>query len=220
MIIPNYRLSANPAFPDRHAVAHPTHTHDVAAALCMFVTTCPEWQDIGNVVLAGHSCGAHILSHILFTLPFDDSPATATPPAALRPSLDHLIGRTHAVAFLDGITSVRALAREYPGYAFFIEAAFGVDPHARWEGADAFTEERAVSRQQAAAALQALRKIVIAHASADELLTPAQGKLFRDHLARNGFADVLEWDEQTLQGTHDGCLHDKGVGELLYRLLA
>lgn len=222
LIIPNYRLSAHPAFPDRRAVVHPTHTHDVAAALGTYVTTCAdEWDEIEHVVLVGHSCGAHILSHILFTLPRDPPSSSSS---SLRPALDHLLARTHAVAFLDGITSVRALAREYPQYRFFLDAAFGFDPDARWPGADAFTdEERAGSRQRSPAATAAttagLRKIIIAHASADELLTPAQGEWLRDQLDAHGFADVVEWDRTTLQGTHDGCLHDRGVGELLYRLL-
>ncbi|GHJ87373.1 hypothetical protein NliqN6_3775 [Naganishia liquefaciens] len=227
ILIPNYRLSTHPDFPDRQAVVHPTPIHDVARAFEAFTADDDEWRrgEIARVVWAGHSCGAHILSHLLL------NPSTTTTTTFLPGMMDKVIlPRTHAVAFLDGILNVRALAREYPDYVFFIDAAFGADPGKRWQGADAFEEDDQPPSSSSSsssrsvtpptAALRGIRKWLVAHASEDELLTPAQGQLFRDHLCASGFADVVEWDEQTLRGTHDGCLHDRGVGELLYRLFA
>lgn len=175
-----------------------------------------EWlETIDKVVMIGHSCGAHILSHLVFGLPTSDKdPSSAT----LRPALASLMRKTKGLAFLDGIYNVVALATEYPSYRFFIDAAFGDDPTSRWTGADVFNPDDATAPPPPKE-LQGIGKIIIAHATADELLTPAQGLLFLAHLRNIGLADVTEWDEETLKGTHDGCLHERGVGELLYRLL-
>jgi acetyl esterase/lipase len=175
-----------------------------------------EWlETIDRIVMVGHSCGAHILSHLVFGLPTSDNDASG---AALRPALASLMRKTTGLAFLDGIYNVAALATEYPSYRFFIDAAFGNDPISKWTGADVFGPDDATT-PPSLTEIEGVKKIIIAHATADELLTPTQGKLFLAHLRRIGLGEVAEWDEETLKGTHDGCLHERGIGELLYRLL-
>lgn len=126
------------------------------------------------------------------------------------------------MGFLDGIYSLRALVTEYPSYRFFIDAAFGADTTSQYAHADVFNPSLPSSSPTPVPPpkLKTLKKITIAHASADELLTPTQGRLFLAHLGQIGYGDVTEWDDGTLRGTHDGCLHDEGLGELVYRLLA
>ncbi|KAI5452060.1 hypothetical protein NCC49_001001 [Naganishia albida] len=208
IIVPNYRLSAHPDHPTRAAVLHPTHIHDVARCLAYLVRDWRAWPEVRNVVLVGHSCGAHILSHLV----------CGNIPAAAAAAVDELVGRTTALGFLDGIYSLRALIAEYPAYRFFVEAAFGADPRAIWEAGDVFVpgEESSSSPRRLPEHVQ---RIVVAHATEDELLTPAQGKLWLAYLRHVGLGRVVEWDQTTLRGTHDGCLHNDSLAELLCKLL-
>jgi hypothetical protein len=120
-------------------------------------------------------------------------------------------------AFLDGIYSLNTLIDEYPGYRFFVDAAFGTDAES-WVGADVCVPSEAGGRD-VPRELRRVGKIVVAHATEDELLSPAQGRLWVEYLRMVGLGDVVEWDDKTLRGTHDGCLHDDGLGKLLYKLL-
>jgi kynurenine formamidase len=196
-------------------VTHPTHISDVAQCLQYLVHDWNGWSGVRNVILVGHSCGAHILSHLVFGLP---TLPEGQDVSSLRSTVTRLMERTTALAFLDGIYSLRALISEYPTYRFFVDAAFGADAQAMWEAGDVFvpsaTVVRAVSEE-----LRRVRKIVVAHATGDELLTPMQGKLWVEHLHRVGLGKVVDWDETTLRGTHDGCLHHDGLGKLLYKLM-
>jgi kynurenine formamidase len=194
---------------------HPTHIYDVARCLEYLVHDWKGWPGVRHVILVGHSCGAHILAHLVFGLP---TLPEGQDVASLRSTLARVMERTTALAFLDGIYSLRALITEYPTYRFFVDAAFGADAQAMWEAGDVFVPSEEGSRA-VPEELRRVRKIVVAHATEDELLTPAQGKLWVEHLRRVGLEKAVEWDETTLQGTHDGCLHHDGLGKLLYKLL-
>ncbi|KAJ9096099.1 hypothetical protein QFC19_007325 [Naganishia cerealis] len=178
---------------------------------------------IRNVYLIGHSCGAHILSHVFLCLPtplpntFISSHDPSTP---LRVRLLEVLRKTRAAAFLDGIYDLDALIDEYPTYSFFVEAAFGKDK-SRWAEACVLYEDEGKVRHLVPAVLDAARhaRIVVAHATEDELLTPVQGRLWVDHLCRVGLEQNVVNDVETLVGTHDGCLHHVGLGELLYKLM-
>lgn len=215
IVIPNYRLSAHPEHPTRAAVVHPTHITDVARCVQYLVQQWTGWTETRNVVMVGHSCGAHVLSHITFRLPtLPDEPDVLS----LRTSISQIMHKTTSLAFLDGIYSLRTLIGEYPGYRFFVDAAFGGDADAMWDAQDVFIPSEEPTRD-VPEELRRVRKVVVAHATEDELLTPVQGQLWVEYLRKVGLRGVVEWDETTLRGTHDGCLHDDGLGKLLYKLL-
>lgn len=199
-----------------------------------------SWESIRNVYLLGHSCGAHILSHILFslptlpTLPSTPAPTPTSNAATAIPTLrfnllHHLLPKTRSAAFLDGIYDLPSLLLEYPSYGFFVEAAFGADV-TQWVDAGVLsTTTTATTTQEGAKrtripendVLDVLKRtmIVVAHATEDELLTPRQGELWVDYLKEVGLGERTVWDDKTLVGTHDGCLHHVGLGELLYKMM-
>ncbi|KAJ9098724.1 hypothetical protein QFC21_004372 [Naganishia friedmannii] len=213
-MVPNYRLSYHPDHPERATTLHPTHILDIARFFNWLITQWADeksgssWNSIRNVYLVGHSCGAHILSHIFFSLP-TPLPTISIPSKTLTTLQDNLLAllrKTRGAAFLDGIYDLPALVAEYPTYSFFADAAFGPD------------QEKRIPPRAVMDVLEGTR-VVVAHATEDELLSPMQGKMWVDYLIDVGLGEQTVWDESTLRGTHDGCLHHAGLGELLYKLV-
>lgn len=291
IIVPNYRLSANPERPDDRAV-HPGHVDDVRKALdallnsgegaglnacpaaeageapmmvplegsskdlCLdsAAVTSPADQDasgaedskapgytaqqvspsavraalsrIQDLYVAGHSCGAHMVAHLLRS-------AVSTSGSASDSTWLH-DPRLRGVAFLDGIYDSRALVEEYPDYEGFMRAA-GVmgeemDAPVPFIASASGLAARSSNHGAPPAAHSDrpqghLEKIIVAHADADELLTPRQSREWFDKLSsalggehERGLKVI--WDDKTLKGTHDGCLHHPGLGELLVDLMS
>ena len=87
------------------------------------------------------------------------------------------------------------------------------------EGEETSRRRRIPSRAVMDVLESSCRKVVVAHATEDELLAPTQGKLWVDYLGEVGLGEQTVWDGETLVGTHDGCLHHVGLGGLLYKLM-
>jgi kynurenine formamidase len=183
---------------------HPTHILDVFRSL-LFLLHLDGRPRTGNspssVYLAGHSCGAHILSFMLAGLSGLHSHLSKHEVSVIS-TLQTLIT---GYVFLDGIYDVEDLVVEYPSYAFFVEKAFG--DKAAWE-AGSIKQLRLDQHQQ---------RLLVAHSRDDDLLTTRQSRNWYE-LVKSAGAKV-EWDENTLKGKHDECLQNEGLGQLLRRFM-
>ncbi len=195
-------------FPEREDVHHPTHIQDIYRSLLFLAhldgQTEQSWPKPNRIWIAGHSCGAHILSHILVDLPEVTDGLTTSEQQAL-PALKALIS---GYAFLDGIYDLPDLIEEYPDYAGFVTEAFGSP--STWPAAS-------INRVSDLQSLPSV-PLLVAHSAQDELLTTRQSKLWLEFLQKHSRS--ARWDEQTLQGKHDDCLQDSGLGVLLQQLMS
>lgn len=281
IIVPNYRLSANPERPTDSAV-HPGHVEDVKRALDALLSsgegaglnacpaaeaggapivapeegarkdpstnpaaiTSPADQDasgakdskapgytaqqvspsavraalsrIQDLYIAGHSCGAHMVAHLLRSAV--STSGSASDSTWLRDP------RLRGVAFLDGIYESRALVEEYPDYEGFMRAA-GVMGEEMDAPVPFITSASSSAEAHSDPPQGHLEKIIVAHADADELLTPRQSREWFDKLSsalggEHEREPKVIWDDKTLKGTHDGCLHHPGLGQLLVDLMS
>lgn len=181
---------------------------------------------VESIYIAGHSCGAHMVAHLLdgpVDPSGDDSPSGSWMADA----------RLRGIAYLDGIYDSQSLVDEYPDYQGFMKAAgvMGKDkdaPVPRPSGDFAARTTGSTRQRQQQQHGGGVRKIIVAHADADELLTPRQSREWFAKLSKQfgdgqagggGDGSEVVWDETTLKGTHDGCLHHPGLGELLVDLM-
>jgi acetyl esterase/lipase len=200
VVIPNYRLSHHPDHPERIDQVHPTHILDVVRALLWMKASA---RGPLEVHLAGHSCGAHILSFILCNLDGLELHLTREEMDLLAALRDDVVG----YAFLDGIYDLPDMIEEYPDYAFFVEKAFG-DDRSLWSAAS-------VTRLPGVT-IDTSKRLLVAHSREDELLTTRQSKLWFNFLSDKA---PVTYDEVTLQGKHDASLQNEQLGVLLARFI-
>ncbi len=184
-------------------VIHPTHIIDVFRCLLflLYVDGPPTGERQSQVYLAGHSCGAHILSFILAGLPGLHSHLSKHEVSVI-PTLQSLIT---GYVFLDGIYDLEDLVNEYPSYASFVEKAFG--------GSEAW----AAGSVKHLRLEQPQQQLLVAHSRDDDLLTTRQSRNWFELLKAEG-ANV-KWDDETLHGKHDECLQNEGLGKLLRQFM-
>lgn len=198
-----------------------------------------------SVYMAGHSCGAHILSNLVFLLPgvprrkaqtaitleYPPPPMPAPSSTSIAPHeekelLTLLQTKVKGLGFLDGILDLVSLIDQYPDYADFVRGAFGEPGEGieNWikpsvpllKSREVPDEIRRLLAHGTAAGL----KLIVGHANDDELLTPRQSQEWFEWLEETfGRSSNLVYDGTTLVGTHDGCLQHPGVGKLLATLM-
>lgn len=262
--IPNYRLSHSPAHPEREVNVHPIHILDTVRSVIWLADqgnmegildedlegSKGKAMEIGEIYLVGHSCGAHIISHILVGLPHipirndpSSNDASSSSPtlnetnsisSPERTALSAMLRKVRGYGFLDGIYDLGDLIDEYASYEFFVVKAFGDKEN--WSKGSVSSLDRGELKTQLdglaenndgeAAHIEG-KKMLVAHSKEDELLTERQSRLWEKWLRdvakispQEEGKDGLWYDNETLQGTHDGCLQHEGLGKLLGSLLA
>lgn len=178
--VPNYRLT--PQAPTAEtALHHPAHTEDVLAALEFLITWSdpPAQFDHESLYLAGHSCGAHILTCI-FLNSTGSTPSITPSPA--------LLAATKGIALSEGIYDIDLLLVSFPEYKdWFIANTFGDQ--------SIYTEYSTTNYP-----LQSCGEHInwlIVHSKGDSLVDVAQSKAIYDHLL------LLSANSQNAQsGTH------------------
>lgn len=257
--VPNYRIGQHPDHPGRADVKHPTHALDCMRSILWLSDsknvakyTQSNRQEglnhdierqVDSVYIAGHSCGAHILSNILFLLPgvpayhiamtLQWPPPPLPPPSPTSASIDEkeqllklVQTKIKGLAFLDGILNLVDLIDEYPAYKGFTESAFG-EPgpdNQRWiQPSIPLLRTQDLPEQVLELLGDQSRsgpKLIVAHATEDELLSPRQDTEWFKWLEQTfGSSSKLLYDDTTLQGSHHGCLQHDGVGKLLANLV-
>ena len=250
--VPNYRLSHHPDHPDRITTVHPIHELDVARSLLWlcdpknissYLGAGPESSretEIESIYMAGHSCGATILSNILFLLPNIPvvpqmmimiwPPPPPGPPSQTswtpeeKERLLSIVRKVRGMAFLDGIYDLNDLIVEYPSYEFFVEKAFGTDSSVggSWDQASVSKQSVGSLPIEVWDLLKAENgpRLVVAHALEDELLSERQSVDWYNWLKGVlGDTDRLVYDNASLVGSHDGSLQHEGLGVLLAKLV-
>jgi kynurenine formamidase len=187
---------------------------------------------VKSIYLAGHSCGAHILSYMVFLLPniqisqgtLTDSEYDTTWSSDERNKMAQLLPKIKGLAFLDGIYDLSDMLDEYPGYEFFVEKAFGTGGEAGEDWDKACVPKQAVEDLPSETCdwLKSREgpKLFVAHAMEDELLTERQSLGWYKWLTTLvGESGRLAYDNSTLIGSHDGSLQHEGLGHLLAKLV-
>lgn len=250
--VPNYRLSHHPDHPERISTVHPMHELDIARSLLWLTdpknvgsylgTASDPSQEtrIRSIYLAGHSCGATILSNLVFLLP--NIPVEARmmimiwpPPPPGPPSetswtpeekagMLGIMRKVKGMAFLAGIFDLNDLIDEYPSYEFFVEKAFGTDSNigGGWDQASVPKQSAESLPEEVWQLLKAADgpRMVVAHALEDELLSERQSLNWFEWLKSElGESERLVYDNESLIGSHDGSLQHEGLGVLLAKLV-
>lgn len=118
MAVLNYRLSSNNTANPGYGLTHPAHTEDLLAALEFLIAQPQKRYDAQRVVLAGHSCSAHMLACIFL----DSGEASLLPSSALKAAVK-------GIMTTEGIYSLSLLLDSFPAYRdWFIADAFGPGP--------------------------------------------------------------------------------------------
>ena len=195
-------------------------------------STAGDSPRIRSIYLAGHSCGAHILSNMVFLLPNVRISQSASTPAESdttwssteRTKLLQLLPKIKGLAFLDGIYDLNDLLDEYPGYEFFVEKAFGTDGKAGedWDKACVPKQAPETLPGETCDWLKSRDgpKLFVAHAMEDELLSERQSLGWHKWLAALvGESNRLAYDNSTLIGSHDGSLQHEGLGHFLAKVV-
>jgi hypothetical protein len=175
-----------------------------------------------SIYLSGHSCGSHILSNLVFLLPnvpTSSEQSVTSWTTEERGKLLTIVKQTKGIAFLDGIHDLLDLVTEYPSYEFFVEKAFGTSSQ-DWDKASVSTQSIEDLPENTVNLLKSQQapKIVVAHATQDELLSERQSRTWFEWLRDLKGEEGLSYDNTTLVGSHDGCLQHEGLGILLARL--
>jgi hypothetical protein len=232
---------------------HPTHELDIARSLLWLTdpknvgfyinnstSEPPQEIHIRSIYLAGHSCGATILSHLIFLLPNIPveprmtimiwPPPPPGPPSATswtpeeKAGLLGIMRKAKGLAFLDGIYDLIDLIDEYPAYEFFVEKAFGTDSTVggSWDQASVSKQSTDSLPVEVWELLKAPDgpRLVVAHALEDELLSERQSLNWYNWL-KGGLGDTecLDYDNASLIGSHHGSLQHEGLGVLLAKLV-
>jgi len=175
----NYRLTT----PSSQSVTHPMHAQDVLDALD-FILSDPSLQssfDHSNLHLAGHSCGAHILTSI-----FLDS-------SLLSPS-QTLISAVKSISLSEGLYDLDLLLSTWPSYRSFVEPAFGDQTNFH-----TFSPVRYPARKNS----HHIRWFIM-HSTGDELVDLPQSSSIYNHLLNLGASVSRDWT--SLHGNHDEVL--------------
>jgi acetyl esterase/lipase len=183
----NYRLTY-----EAQPITHPAHSEDVLTALEYLLLPNPLVYDRSNLHLAGHSCGAHILTSI-----FLDS-QNVTP--SLKPS-HALVQAVRSISLSEGLYDLDLLLKTWPDYRGFVSGAFG--EHASFDK---------YSTVNYSAINPDIRWFVI-HSTGDELVDQAQSEVIWNHL-QSQKADVTK-DWTTLDGKHNGILDQSAYAQVI-----
>ncbi|KAH8117333.1 alpha/beta-hydrolase [Phellopilus nigrolimitatus] len=203
--VPNYRLTPRAPTPDS-ALRHPAHAADVLRALSFLVSwadpPAPAAYDRARLVLAAHSCGAHILA-CLFLDSSARTPELAPPRA--------LLAATRGIALSEGIYDLDRLLARFPAYrAWFVANAFGDAPtYAPYD----------VTRYPLRAGAEHIRWLIV-HSPADELVDMAQSEAFFEHLralalASGAHGDTVQKDWSTITAAHNEMLRTAQYSDLV-----
>jgi len=184
--VPNYRLTpSNPS--QDNQLQHPAHAEDILLFLAYILTwdgpSSTPVYDPSRIYLAGHSCGAHILTSI-----FLDS-SSITPSLTPSPVLLHAV---KGVIVSEGIYDLPLLLQSFPEYLeWFIENAFG-------------ERENYASFSTTSLGLRGTPHIrwLVIHSKGDTLVDELQSRAIYDNLCRlyenAGLSDqyvTKNWDE-------------------------
>lgn len=176
----NYRLTT-PATQD---IVHPMHAQDVLDAL-LYLVSLPEKDNsfhFSYIHLAGHSCGAHILSSI-----FLDSPLLNPPP--------NLLYLVKSISLSEGIYDLDLLLSTWPSYSSFLLPAFGHD----------LTKFHTLSPSNFPLREKTIHiRWFIIHSTADQLVDLPQSSSIYHHLLNLGATVHSDWS--SLHGNHDEIL--------------
>jgi len=168
------------------------HAQGVLDAL-NFIMSDPSLQDAfnhSNIQLAGHSCGAHILTSILL-----DS-------GLLYPS-QSLVSAVKSVSLSDGLYDLDLLLSTWPGYRSFMEPTFGDHPEFRKFSPTSYPV-RDNSRH--------IQWLII-HSTGDELVDLPQSKRIYEHLLNLGATVANNWT--SLHGKHDEILSTDSYANII-----
>jgi len=177
----NYRLTT----PSKQLL-HPAHSEDVLKALeyLQNATDLDLVYDRSRIHLAGHSCGAHILTSIF--LNSDD----VTP--SLKPS-PKLLDATRTISLSEGLYDFDLLLKTFPTYRnWFVAPAFGQH--------ESFNNFSTVNYQTRS---RDIRWLII-HSLGDELVDLAQSEVIYRHLDSQMAKVSKNWDQ--LDENHDQIL--------------
>ncbi|KIM24016.1 hypothetical protein M408DRAFT_76678 [Serendipita vermifera MAFF 305830] len=121
--VPNYRLSPRVVqdVSIQENVRHPTHAQDIALALSEIRRSdyLPPGTNGDQLLLIGHSCGAHMISSLLLVPPPVDG-------LALEGHLaQEVYESVKGVVLAEGIYDLDLLVGTFPDYRDFIQGAFG-----------------------------------------------------------------------------------------------
>ena len=177
----NYRLTTR----SQHML-HPAHSEDVLKALEYLQnnTEVSLIYDRSKIHLAGHSCGAHILTSI-----FLDTDSV-TP--SLKPS-SRLLDATRTISLSEGLYDLDLFLKASPSCKeYFVAPAFG-----QHQSFDVFSTVNYQPRSLD------VRWLVI-HSVGDELVNIDQSEVFYSHLESQKAHVAKNWDQ--LDGNHDDIL--------------
>lgn len=235
-------------------VRHPQHARDILRALCALIgvpqpvdsdsdviesatnanadaDALPERNtlyDPTHILLAGHSCGAHILSCIFLDSGSSESSSSSHVPVSpsLKPP-QQLLSAARALALSEGIYDLDALLRTFPDYrSWFVENAFG-PPAAESRGYARFSATHYPLHKQlgrGGGGGGAHLSWLIIHSSGDTLVDAGQAASFFAHLsalyskakpADGGTLGKVEKDWTTLTFEHNDMLRTAQYSNLL-----
>lgn len=174
----NYRLTT----PATHDIVHPLHAHDVLDAL-NFILSHPSLEfDHSSIHLAGHSCGAHILSSIYLNSP------SLSPPMPLLSSVK-------SISLSEGLYDLDLLLSTWPSYSSFVLPAFGHD----------LTKFHTLSPSNFPLREESIHiRWFIIHSTGDLLVDLPQSSTMYQHLLNLGASVTSDWT--SLHGNHDEIL--------------
>jgi len=175
----NYSLTT----PSTASVVHPMHARDVLDAI-NFILSDPSLQDAfdhSTIHIAGHSCGAHIVTSIFLDSSF------------LSPS-QSLISAVKSISLSEGLYDLDLLLSTWPDYRSYVQPAFGDHLDFR-----KFSTVHYPLRDHS----HHIRWFII-HSTGDKLVDLPQSMSIYQHLLDLGTDVSKDWT--SLNGNHDEIL--------------
>lgn len=219
VIVPNYRLSPQVSLGSDVNNAssnfkHPGHAEDMALALSKihdFARDSPQIDNEFIIFLAGHSCGAHMISTLILEPPEGERTKLEAP---LPQGLHNLI---RGVIVIEGIYDLDLLLSDFPDYRDFIDGAFPAAIGDKEENKFSQFSVNHYARRSGA-----ITPWLVLHSPNDTLVNMIQAQVMHDHLMKeysevDTKSSLIHHDFETLTGDHDDLLESPELIRLIFQ---